>query len=91
MQHALIEKLTQSLSPIHLEVRDDSHKHQGHPGVEKAENTHFYIVVVSKHFKNMSRIARQKHIFKILEKEMSTQIHALSMTLFTPEEWKGKS
>lgn len=47
-------KLTNKLSPVVLEIRDDSHKHASHAamrGGNKTE-THFYVHIVSEEFRD---------------------------------------
>jgi len=74
----LEEKLREHLKPSYLEVRDDSHKHQGHVGWNKEGQTHFHITVVSDKFNGYSNIDRHRIINKILEDEIAI-IHALGI------------
>lgn len=85
------EKLQQSLSPIRLEIVDDSRRHAGHhheggmdakPGGE----SHFNIVVVSDAFSGQSRVARQRTVNDLLRAELAGPIHALSIQALTPVE-----
>jgi len=48
---------------------------------------HFAVVVVSRTFRGLSRIAAQKLIYETLADLMREDIHALSMRTFTPEQW----
>ena len=34
MYNRIVSKLTQELQPVHLEIRDDSHKHSGHAAMK---------------------------------------------------------
>ncbi len=72
------EKLRSSLDPEHLEIIDESDKHKGHMGARAGGETHFAVTIVSEKFVGMSRMARHKLIYKILEEEMKN-IHALSI------------
>jgi acid stress-induced BolA-like protein IbaG/YrbA len=68
--------------------------------IEKGMNTsyvtvvgdgqHFEAVVVSDEFAGMSRIQRQLRVNKALGSRITTDIHALSMKTFTPQEWQEK-
>jgi len=78
-------KIHKQLDPSYLEVRDDSHKHQGHVGWKKEGQTHFHITVVSDKFNGCSKIDRHRIINKILEDEI-TFIHALSIKASTSSE-----
>lgn len=91
MKCVLIEKLSKAFDPEHLDVIDESHKHRGHPGVEKAEETHFRIILVSRALEGLSRMERHRKVHKLLDHELKTQIHALSMKLLTPEEWQERA
>lgn len=81
--------LTEALSPIELQVMDDSHKHAGHAGARPEGESHFRLLVVSDAFVGKSRVARQRMIFDLLADELAGPIHALQFqALKTPEEAK---
>jgi BolA protein len=79
-------KLTHALSPVVLEIVDESAKHAGHAGARPGEQTHFRLTVVSSAFEDLSRVARQRKIYGLLEEEFSAGLHALSLRALTPEE-----
>ncbi|MDB4225581.1 MAG: BolA family protein [Alphaproteobacteria bacterium] len=81
----LEEKLNKYLEPSYLNVRDDSHKHQGHAGWSKEGQSHFHITVISDKFNGCSKIDRHRMVNKILEEEI-TVIHALSIKASTSSE-----
>ncbi len=87
VQLAIEEKITDSLSPIHLEVVNESNNHNVPPGSE----SHFKVTVVSDEFTGKMLIARHRVINQILADELSGDIHALSMHTYTPEEWGEKN
>ncbi len=72
------------LHPSLLEVVNESHMHRVPPQAE----THFKILVVSKQFLGMSKVARQRLVYQHLHAELSSGLHALSLQTFTPEEWQ---
>ena len=85
------EKLQQSLSPIRLEIVDDSWRHAGHHheggmDAEPGGESHFNIVVVSDVFVGQSRVARQRAVNDLLRTELAGPIHALSIQALTPVE-----
>ncbi|TVQ83727.1 MAG: BolA family transcriptional regulator [Micavibrio sp.] len=84
------EKLEAAFSPLHLEIRDDSEKHRGHAGYDPRGESHFHITVVSKNFDSKSRIERQRMIHKTIADEINTRIHAVSLSLHTPEEYSAE-
>jgi len=77
--------LTGALQPSFIEVLDDSQAHAGHEGA-KSGGSHFYLTIVSTEFSQLSRIKRHQLIYAALGDMMKTDIHALSIKAFTPEE-----
>ncbi|WP_133138981.1 BolA family protein [Legionella genomosp. 1] len=82
-----IESILNRELPVYLmEVLDESSQHHVPEGAE----THFKLVLVSDSFKGQSRVARHRLINKLLAEEFSQGLHALSMHLFTEDEWKER-
>ena len=69
----------------HLEVINESHMHSG-PNTE----THFKLVLVSEEFKDVKLVQRHRKINELLKYELENGVHALSLHLFTMDEWKEK-
>ncbi len=86
IQETIENKLTRELSPLHLEVINESHMHNVPAGSE----SHFKVVVVSEQFQGETRIRRQQRINAILADELGGQVHALAMQTLTAEEWAKK-
>jgi BolA protein len=86
---AIRRKITEALSPIHLEIVDESHRHRGHAGARPEGETHFRVEIVSAAFEGRSRLARQRMVHEILAEELSGRVHALSLRTLTPRESKG--
>lgn len=57
----------------HVEVRGDGH--------------HFEAVIVSPAFRGKSRVQQHQVVYAALGERMRSDIHALSMQTFTPEDW----
>lgn len=91
IESAIRTKLTDALSPIILEIVDESDKHAGHAGARPSGQTHFRLLAVSSAFENVPRLARQRKIYALLEEEFSAGLHALSLQALTPEEAKTKA
>lgn len=84
LKQILINRLQAAL----VEVIDDSAKHRGHAGVRQSGGGHYQALVVSDVFDGLTRVARHQKVYSVLRDEMSSNIHALSLQLFTPAEWK---
>ena len=80
------EKVTESLEPIQLDIVDESHLHEGHPGAKESGGGHFNITIVSEKFAEKSSLERHRMIYMALGEAMGTEIHALSINAQTPEE-----
>ena len=83
---AIENKLSKELTPARLEIEDDSARHHGHAGARPEGESHFNVTVVSAKFEGMSRIERQRLVYRLLVEEMKTDIHALALTTLTPAE-----
>jgi len=86
-----IEQMQQklaTLSPISIEIVDDSAKHAGHAGA-KSGGGHYQLFMVSTAFAGKPTVARHRMIYDALGEMMQKQIHALSIKAQTPEEIKA--
>jgi len=79
-------KLTAALQPSHLEIVDESHRHKGHAGARPNGESHFRVEVVAETFRGKSRLERQRLVYAVLQEEMSSDIHALSLVTRAPNE-----
>jgi BolA protein len=86
MEMIIQKKLATALSPLVLEIEDESHKHAGHVGARPGISTHFHIQIVSDAFTPLSRVERHRLIHDILKEELAGPIHALSLSLRSPKE-----
>lgn len=90
------ERLQNELLPEHLVIEDQSALHAGHEGA-KSGRGHFAVLIVSNAFAGKNLLARHRMVYRALDKELQTDIHALSIKSLTPEEYsihtqpKGKS
>jgi BolA protein len=78
--------LTQAFSPTLLRVIDDGDRHAGHAGAQPGGETHYTVLLVSGVFRGMDRVARSRAVHQALAAEFTGGLHALSLTLRTPEE-----
>ena len=82
------QKLNAGLSPEELTVEDQSSLHQGHAGARPEGESHFKVTVVSKKFDGLSRLERQRMVYRLLADDLKSDIHALALTTQTPAEAK---
>ena len=76
------QKISNALQCEHLDLIDESHMHAG-PRTE----SHFKLIAVSNAFSGHARIRRHQLVYRILSEELANSVHALSLYLYTPEEW----
>jgi BolA protein len=86
MENMIRHKLTAALSPIVLEIIDESRLHAGHAGARPGGNSHFKIHIVSQAFTPMTRLERHRLVHTLLKEELEGSLHALSLTLRSPKE-----
>ncbi len=79
------ERLTAALSPIKLDIIDDSHKHAGHPGA-RGGGGHFTVTIVADVFEGKGLLQRHRMVYAALGSAMQSEIHALSIQAHTPQE-----
>ncbi len=79
------KRLTDALDPTEILIKDQSHLHAGHAGAQDGMG-HFEVLIVSSGFEGVSRIARHRIVFDALGDMMHTDIHALKIRAFAPDE-----
>ena len=85
LQKNISAKLQATYVPAYLEVVNESAMHSNSNG-----QSHFKIILVSEQFATQTRIGRQQAIHKLLANEYKLA-HAISLQLFSPEEWAVKA
>lgn len=79
-------RLHAALAPSMLEIVDDSHKHAGHAGAQ-AGGGHFTVTLVAAAFTGKSLLQRHRMVYDALGSAMHSDIHALSIRAYTPDEF----
>jgi BolA protein len=79
-------RLEAEFSPETLQVDDESHMHVGHEGA-KGGLGHFRVLVVADRFQGQSPIKRHRLVYQAVGDLMKTDIHALSIEAYTPDEF----
>jgi BolA family transcriptional regulator, general stress-responsive regulator len=82
LEEQITSKIQKAFEPEHLELLNESHMHAG-----IATDSHFNLLLVSQHFKNLKKVQRHQAVYKLLSEELSGPVHALALHLYSPEEW----
>ncbi len=86
VQESIEQKLAEGLEALHLEVINESGQHNVPPGSE----SHFKVVVVSNDFENKNLVAQHRLVYKLLEGELQSQVHALALHTYTEQDWHAR-
>jgi BolA protein len=76
--------LQRELTPVALEIMDDSAQHAGHAGAR--EGGHFRVTLVASAFNGLSQLQRHRLVYAAVAGLMGQGVHALSIVARTPEE-----
>lgn len=76
--------LEASLSPLHLEIIDESHQHS----VPRGAESHFKVVVATGLFEGKTRVDRHRAVNALLKDELAKGLHALTVSAYSPSEWQ---
>ena len=77
---ALTLKLQERLSPVFLEVLDESATHAGHVGAnDSGFGTHFRVRIQSDIFTGKSRVSRHRLVYDALQEYIDQGLHALAI------------
>lgn len=80
------EDLGKAFNIRHLQIDDESHLHAGHAGAATGGG-HFKVTIVAPEFAGLSLVARHRAIYTALNKHLPKEIHALTISALTPEEF----
>ena len=75
--------LESAFHPQELQIRDDSHLHEGHVGAREGKG-HYSVRIVSKAFEGRRRLECHQMVYDALGEMMKTDIHALSISAEPP-------
>lgn len=70
----------------HLHIDDESHLHAGHAGAATGGG-HFKLTIVAPEFAGLSSVARHRAIYAALNQYIPKEIHALTISALTPDEY----
>jgi BolA protein len=83
IQQSIESKINADFLPTYLLVENESHMHS----VPADSETHFKLTLVSDELLNKRKVARHQAVYKTLAAELAGEVHALTMHLYTTEEW----
>ena len=86
IQTSIENKLAAALTPLHLDVVNESDQHN----VPANSETHFKVVIVSPNFDSQRQVARHQSIYKLLDEELAGPVHALALHTYTLTEWQQR-
>ncbi|MGC6486834.1 MAG: BolA family protein [Planctomycetota bacterium] len=82
----LTRRIEAALAPTRLTLQNDSDQHAGHAGHDGSGESHFSLLVVSAAFAGLSRLQRQRLVFRAVGDLMDGRVHALQIQARTPDE-----
>ncbi len=82
---AIEQQLRTALEAQAVEVVDESALHAGHAGA-RGGGGHYAVTIVSPQFSGKGPVERHRMIYAALGDAMRSQIHALGIHAFSPEE-----
>lgn len=82
----MLRRLNSALSPTRIDLIDDSEKHRGHGGYNPLGESHFTLEIESEAFTGMSRVERQRLVYRALGDLMKERVHALQIRARAPGE-----
>ena len=83
--HALTQRLQERLSPVFVEVLDESAAHAGHMGAnDTGFGTHFRVRIQSPVFTGKSRVSRHRLVYDALQEFIDQGLHALAIEVIEP-------
>ncbi|MGB2106182.1 MAG: BolA/IbaG family iron-sulfur metabolism protein [Porticoccaceae bacterium] len=85
VESTIVQKLKKAFSPSHLEVINESASHN----VPKGSETHFKVIISANFFRQKTAVKRHQAIYAELAEELRNPIHALSLHVYSEEEWQS--
>lgn len=81
VQTAMERKLQEALSPVFMDIVNESAAHKGHTGnpAPHLDETHFTVRIRSEKFRGKSLVQQHRLIYDILKQELREGVHALSI------------
>ena len=84
VRDAIVAKLSAKFAPSHLEVIDESSRHQGHSGARPEGETHFRVRIESAALAGQSRVSQHRAVMEAVDAELKGGVHALAIEVIQP-------
>ncbi|MBA5687645.1 BolA family protein [Rugamonas apoptosis] len=78
-------RLQAALTPLEIELGDDSAMHAGHAGAASGGG-HYTVRIVSARFEGIKLVMRHRLVYDSVHDMMHKEIHALAITALAPSE-----
>jgi BolA protein len=88
VRETIVAKLSAKFAPTHLEVIDESARHQGHAGSRPGGESHFRVRIASPLLSG-TRVAQHRAIMETLDAEIKGGVHALAIEVLSPGSPQG--
>ena len=85
MQDTITSLLENSFAPSHLEVENETHRHN----VPADSESHFKVTLVSDQFNGLPLIKQHRLVNEALAEPLS-KIHALALHTYNPDQWQQR-
>ncbi len=79
-------RIETEFAPESVQIEDEGHLHVGHEGA-KGGLGHFRVLIVSDMFQGKPLIKRHRLVYQAMGDLMQSDIHALTIEAFTPDEF----
>lgn len=86
-QEAMTATLQTRFEPAHLELVNESYKHN----VPSGSETHFKLTLATDEFAGASQVRRHQLVYAALQGYLDQGVHALALNTLTPQEWSDSS
>lgn len=86
VQTDIERKLVENFTPRHLQVVNESYRHN----VPRGSETHFRVTICSERFDNETLVRRHRLVHELLAEELAGPVHALALHALTPAEWQAR-
>lgn len=86
VEQQIRDRLTLGLTPVRLDVVNESHLHAGHRDAPGTGESHYRVLVVSSKFEGMSRVNRHRLVNEMVADLLKGRVHAFALRTYAPSE-----